>query len=85
MECFLIWCLFGMVAAILATQKGRSGFGWFLLGVLIGPFALIVALLPSREDQSRHDALRYGQAAGYRKCPSCAEAIRAEAVKCYYL
>lgn len=41
----VIWILFGIGAAIAASNKGRSGFGWFLLGILLGPFALLYALL----------------------------------------
>jgi hypothetical protein len=38
----LIWILFGGAAAAIANGKQRSGWGWFFLGVLFGPFALIV-------------------------------------------
>lgn len=67
MELVLIWCLFGIVAAVIANTKGRSGCGWFLLGMLFGPFALVIALLPSMAQ---------------RECPYCAERVREEAIKC---
>jgi integrase len=38
MEFLIIWLLFGLVAGLIARARGRSGFAWFLLGVLIGPF-----------------------------------------------
>ena len=50
MELVLIWLLFGVVAFVIASSKGRGGRGWFLLGPLFGPFALVVALLPSIDD-----------------------------------
>ena len=41
MELFLgipIWLLFGILGAWIATTKGRSGCGWFLLCSILGPF-----------------------------------------------
>jgi hypothetical protein len=46
MELFLgipIWLLFGILGAWIATTKGRSGCGWFLLCSILGPFGLIIA------------------------------------------
>ena len=53
MEIVLIWFLFGLVAAIIANSKGRGVFGWFVLGILLGPFALVIAFLPSIKKKTR--------------------------------
>ena len=43
-----IWFVFAVLTAVIASSKGRTGFGWFLLGALFGIFALIlVAILPN--------------------------------------
>lgn len=48
----VVWCLFGMGAAIVATNKRRSGCGWFIIGFLLGPIGFIFALFASdRRDQ----------------------------------
>lgn len=41
----LIWLLFAIFSAVIASNKGRSGVGWFLIGLLFGPFGLIVGFL----------------------------------------
>jgi hypothetical protein len=47
MEILIIWILCPLFAAILASSKGRSGFVWFLAGLLFGPFGLLVGLMPA--------------------------------------
>jgi hypothetical protein len=48
-----LWVVFWLVcagfAAAMANARGRSGFGWFLLGVIFGPFALLVGFFPTTQ------------------------------------
>lgn len=39
----VIWFACGLLAAIIAASKGRNFFGWLILGLLFGIFALIAA------------------------------------------
>jgi hypothetical protein len=78
----LIWFLFGLVSAIVAQGKGRSGCGWFTLGVLLGPFGLLLAFAVGSNSRAIEDsAVRSGD---MKKCPACAELIKREAKKCRY-
>jgi len=66
-----IWFIFPVLSAIVANSKGRSSFIWFIMGLLLGPFSLLVALLPPIE--------RTGVT---KKCPDCAEIVKREANVC---
>ena len=65
--------MFGLVAAALAWTKARSLVAWFLAGVLIGPFALVVLALPPISRQ-----------ASLAECPVCMEVVEGHAGGCGY-
>lgn len=68
-----ICMVFGIAAALVAHSKARNALGWFLCGLVLGPFSLIVAVLPR--------ALKDGQT---QRCPQCSEIILARAHLCRY-
>lgn len=78
----MVWLLFGIFAAVLASGKGRSGCGWFILGFLLGPIGLLLSWLASdKRPASSHGHMSPEQC---KRCPFCAELILREAVKCRY-
>ncbi len=80
MEFLVIWLVCGIIAAVIAMNKGRSGCGWFLVGVLLGPLGIILALVVS-EDKTEVEK-RNMQSGEMKKCPFCAELVLKEAVVC---
>lgn len=91
---FILWILFGIGCAIAASNKNRSGVGWFFLGMLLGPFGLLFILLlsplansPPQSAAAVPPVLPTGEVSldqETKKCPACAEAIKLEALKCRF-
>lgn len=86
MEYLIIWLAIAGVCAYLASQKGRSALGWFVIGFLLSFVALIILwVLPSvgfDDAKSQEIARKFGVSSLYRKCPECAELVQREAAKC---
>lgn len=73
----LLWyvvlaCGTGIVAAMIAERKGRTVFGWFMVGLLLNLLGVLLAVV-----------VRPVEYVGVtQKCPQCAEIVKWEAVKC---
>lgn len=77
---FIVWLVFAILVGAFASSKGRSGIGFFFIAVLLSPLlGFIIALCVKSRDQLIASG---DHVAGYTKCPFCAEAVRAEAIKC---
>lgn len=63
MELLIINIVMAAIAAYLASKKNRSPAAWFLLGLVIGPFGLIVAFFPKYEalEKRMSDIERYAK------------------------
>lgn len=81
MEYLVVAVLLGLIPAAIAKGKGHSFGPWWLYGTLIWIVALPHAILVKPDQEALEgDALTSGS----RKCPNCAELIKAEAVKCRF-
>jgi hypothetical protein len=81
MEVLIFAALIGLLPAYIAKTKGKSFGLWWLYGAMIFIVALPHALLMKRDEQ----ALEKEQLeSGMKKCPHCAELVRAEATVCRF-
>jgi hypothetical protein len=78
----IFWFLCAIFSAALASSKNRSAFGWFVLGLIVGPFGLLVAFFPKLDvpPSASGDAT----VSETRSCPYCAETIKRAAKVCRF-
>jgi hypothetical protein len=73
----ILWLLMGAVSGVIASNKGRSGLGFGLLGVFFGPIGIIAAALVSPIVARPVQGLQ-------KRCPECAEVVQSAAKVCRY-
>lgn len=85
MSWIIFWLVCAGVSAAIASSKGRSVFGWFLLGCLISIFAVIlVAVLPSKKKAPVIVGGEVATAATHIHCPKCMGLVNKKAAVCMH-
>ena len=75
------WIILSILCGVYASGKGKSGFGYFLLSVLLSPLIGFIAALISKEDTAKIEKKEMSLGVK-RKCPFCAELVKSEAIVC---
>jgi hypothetical protein len=77
----ILWLVLSILVGMYANKKGRSGFGYFLLSLVLSPLLglIVVAGIEADSEKLEAKALSTGKR---RKCPYCAELVRNEARIC---
>lgn len=78
-----LWLLFALVIGVWSRRKGGSFIAGFLFSLLLSPLiaGLILAVRKPNREVIEERELANGR---MKKCPHCAELIRAEAKKCRF-
>lgn len=79
MEFGLIYLGLCVAVAVLASRRGRSGLGWFIVSLLLSPvlgfvFVLVLRDLAHASNEPTPDT--------HVRCPDCKELVRRDASKC---
>lgn len=69
----LLWLVLCFVVASVANSKGRSGFVWLLISLVLSPVLALVLVLVLKQQ---------GPNSKQRRCPECMEIVHRAALKC---
>ena len=77
----ITWIILSILCGMLASSKGKSFFGYFLLSTFLSPLIGFIAALISKENSEIIEKKELSRG-DKKKCPYCAELVKYEAIIC---
>ncbi|WP_114325986.1 zinc ribbon domain-containing protein [Candidatus Colwellia aromaticivorans] len=77
----VLWVVVSLIVASVASSKGHSWSDYFFLSLIISPIITLLIVIASSPNQDKLESLAIASGKE-RKCPSCAEIVKAEAKIC---
>lgn len=79
MEYVFIWFIFGVASSFIASSKGYDGCGYFFLGLLLGPIALLIVIFNQSKKNAQKEHVEkhrcgfcgFVDASSAAFCPAC--------------
>jgi len=76
---FIFWIVLAVLVGVYASNKGRSGAGFFFISLILSPLiGFIIAAVSSTQRD------KVAQKTGLKKCSECAEFVQEEARICRF-